>query len=167
MNNSDNLTELEISQTVSNLSKLKPGFLPYEIFKQICRLTTASTVVLLLFANIENEKKVLMIPRDLDDEFWPGIYHTPGGILRSTDVNIETALNRILNVELNEMNLDNPPEFFKFYFKPTKRGRELTLAYRANLTGTEYPGKLFALNEIKEEIILDSEVEMIREAFGD
>lgn len=160
------LSEEEINRTADNLSKLEPGFLPYPIFIQVSRLMTLCTVVLLLFTD-DQIPKVLLVQREKDDEFWPGTYHTPGGVLRATDKSIDEALERILQVELNNMKLTEKPKFFKFYFKPTKRGQELTLAYRANLTVTEYPGKLFALDEINEEMILDSEVEMIRDAFED
>ena len=160
------LTDEEIQNVSNILSKISPGYLPFPIFKEFARITTTPTVVLLMFYQDNDSKKVFLTKRDENDEFWPGLYHVPGAILRGTDVDIDLVLNRIQSNELGETELKSDPIFSKFYFKDTKRGKELTLAYSVQVSKVDASlGRLFSKDEINDKSVIDSEIEMINEAF--
>jgi hypothetical protein len=101
-----------IEQTASMLSKFEPGFLPYPVFEQIARLVALPIVEFIPLRLKDNKVEVLLIDRDKDDPYWPNMLHTPGTVIRSTDLNQKhinwLAFERILGDELNDTKISSP-----------------------------------------------------------
>lgn len=144
------LNSSEIKQTVETLRKLEPGYYPIEIFWEFCRLNKLTTIELAIFKKYKDKNpKVLLIKRPKDDKFWPGLYHNPGCIIRSTD-SLDDALNRVLTQELNNPDLTIKPQFIKSYFsKFIERGNIIAMQYWAEANNTSV-GEFIEYNRIKQ-----------------
>lgn len=106
----DQITDNEISEAVKILKKLDPGFLPEDLFIQFTRLTPTAILEIVPLRLNGGKVEVMFLTRPEEDPVWPGMLHTPGTVIRSTDVNIKTrgfdkAAARIFDKELN-LNLD-------------------------------------------------------------
>lgn len=112
---------------VIDLSTLQPGFLPLDIFSEIARLVRLPTVDVILIRTLDNQKQVGLILRDQRDRWWPGMWHLPGTVFRSTDT-LDQAIERVLTEELKTESSDTPL-FHSFFPHHSDRGAELTLIY--------------------------------------
>ena len=139
MNTNSKATPEEISHAAAILNKLSPGFLPREIFEQYTRLCVTPIVELVpLRRNGEGATEVLLFARSDDDPCWPGMLHTPGTVLLSTDVDmgIEAAIDRIISDEI-QTTLTAKPVFVGSVFHKVARGTELAHVYFIDLAGIE------------------------------
>lgn len=124
----NNLTPKEERTLLSLLSKLEPGYYPFEVFLQFCRLATHIAVEVIPFIKKDDHIEVVMIKRPKDDRFWPDMWHTTGCILRPKD-NIEDALNRVITDELGNPRVKLGPKYFDFGHGHGVRGSSLYLLH--------------------------------------
>src|SRR5580704_17304344 len=82
----ESMDDNEVNQTTNLLKKLEPGFQPYPIFEQIARIVVLPIVELIPLRMHNGTLQVLLIQRAADDEYWPNLWHTPGTVVRSTDL---------------------------------------------------------------------------------
>lgn len=130
---------------VSNLKTLKPGFQPFDIFLQLCRITVTPVVEVLPLRKVNGIVEVLLTKRDEDDIFWPGKYHIPGVVLLATDEagSLRSAFKRILDGELGGVKTQQSPFFVDFSFREEKRGMGLSLLHWVELRGKTKLGEWF------------------------
>lgn len=123
-------TDEQIQDTAKTLSKLTPGYLPKPIFEQVARLWVTPIVELVPLRKRGEATEVLLLKRPDDDPNWPGMLHTPGTVLRSTDTEfgIDNALQRIFTDELG-VTPASQPVFNNTVFHKVNRGSELASVY--------------------------------------
>jgi hypothetical protein len=166
MANSDKtfaLNDEEITQAESLLARLEPGFLPFPLFLQIYRLTPAPTMdTIPLRRNSNGDIEVLLLRRPPDDPIWPNLWHNPGTVLRASDT-YESALDRLLNDELQGARIVKDPVFVANIFNQSKRGTEVILIYRIEIKGPTPVGTFWPIDKLPKDII-DSEIAVIKTA---
>lgn len=130
----------EIEHAASVLARLQPGFLPKELFGEVTRLWTTSIVEVVPVRHGHNGPEVLLFERPADDPNWPGQLHTPGTVVRPTDVSddggIAKPLQRIYESELG-FQPQNPPSLVGNLLHQVHRGTEAATVLYVDLTGTE------------------------------
>lgn len=148
------LNSAEEKQLVKLLRKIEPGFYPLDVFWEFQRLTKQTAVEIIPLVKTEEEIKIYMIQRESDDKFWPSLWHTPGCIIRPTD-KIETAINRVLEEELNSPQLIIKPTYVDTIAGDSPRGDFLGyLMYTLMKTEPKVKnGRSFALDSIPDNII--------------
>ncbi len=150
----------EIKQTVEYLRRLPKGFLPLEIFNAVAELVTTPTIeVAPVRMNAEGNAEVLLLQRPDDDAYWPGEWHMPGTVLRSTDEegSFTSGFKRIFGGELAGKVVPlGEPKVLGTNFWDVERGRELATKHFVEVevdADAELPGKFFALDNIPENTI--------------
>jgi hypothetical protein len=147
----------DITKTAHLLGQLDPGFLPYPIFEQIARLVTLPIIEFIPFRSINGEAHVLLIHRPDEDPFWPGMLHTPGTVIRATDINQISenwaAFARILHDELNDTPVGNPHYVGSLLHK-SKRGTEQAQLYWVEVVAdTPKVGQFYPISNLPEGLI--------------
>jgi hypothetical protein len=104
------ISQDEEAQLVKLLGKLPVGFLPLKIFIEIARLTTLSIIEFVPFRKNNGHTEVLLLKRDQDDALWPDELHTPGTVIRPSDLDSDDhlAFKRILDEELAGTKVSEP-----------------------------------------------------------
>lgn len=161
------MTEEGIIQTAHLLAKLQPGFLPYPIFEQIARLVALPIVEFVPLRKHEGNIEVLLIARPDDDPLWPGLLHTPGTVIRATDLNEGKqenwpAFERILKDELEGTKVSSP-HYVGSIFHESKRGAEQAQLYWVEVQGEPKVGRFYPVDKLPPSLI-DSQVTFIKEA---
>lgn len=158
----------EILQTANLLSKLQPGFLPYPIFEQIARLVALPIIeVIPLRFNKNGTTEVLLIERPQEDPLWPGALHTPGTVIRATDLHKPgmhnwPAFQRIVEDELKNTEV-SAPQYVGSIFHASKRGAEQAQLYWVEVLGEPKIGSFCDVNALPEELI-QSQQDFIKQA---
>ena len=153
----ESLDQDQINDIVKGLENLKPGFLPFPIFKEICRLIVTSIVEIIPLR--ENKKtgsiEILLTKREKNDIFWPDLFHIPGVVLLPTDRigNLKDAFSRILHGELKGAKSVLEPVFIKYLFRKSKRGTELCLLHWVELVSKGQVGRWFDIDKLPCNII--------------
>lgn len=161
------MSEEEIQVTANFLKKLQPGFLPYPIFEQIARLVALPIVEFVPLRKNNDKNEVLLIERPADDALWPGMLHTPGTVIRATDLhkggeeNWE-AFRRILDDELQGTKVGSP-HYVGSIFHQSKRGAEQAQLYWVEVQGEPNVGTFYDVNKLPGSLI-ESQLAFIREA---
>jgi hypothetical protein len=160
----------EINQTASMLTKLDPGFLPYPIFEQIARLVALPIVEVIPLRLIEESTEVLLIERSADDPLWPNALHTPGTVIRATDVHKKEqehweAFRRIAEDELKGTSV-GPPQYLGTQLHASKRGVEQAQLYWVEVLGLPTTGRFFDTKQLPDQLI-PSQLDFIRLAAQD
>lgn len=140
---------------VELLGKLKPGFLPYEVFIQVARLVVLSIIEFVPFRlNAENEVEVLLLEREMDDAIWPGELHTPGTVVRPTDTEgkIYLAFERILKDELLGTQVSEP-HYVGSSLNKSKRGMEQAQIFWVEVLGHPKIGKFYGVDNLPTEFM--------------
>ncbi len=150
------LSQTEITEVVSSLSKLHPGLLPFEIFHAITRLVATPIIELVpVRLNKKGIPEILLLRRDANDPVWPNQLHTPGTVVRGSDVpgSFQDAFNRIAG-ELGGVQLSHPT-FVKSILHHSGRGMEVSQIYWAEIYDTETTlvGNFFAADTLPDETV--------------
>lgn len=147
------ISDEEISQVASLLSRFEPGFLPLPIFLEITRLTVASIVELVPLSLNNGKVEVFLIQREDSDQLWPGEWHNPGTVVRATDTpgSYTDALQRIFRDELNTQY--HEPTFVAPLLHKTRRGSESARIYWVELDQTPPAGQYFPINALPADTI--------------
>jgi hypothetical protein len=152
------MDESDIDETARLLAKLKPGFVPYPIFEQLARIMALPVVEFIpLRIGPSGAVEVLLIERDADDPFWPGMLHTPGTIVRATDAHTGEqddwqAFQRIFHDELLDTEV-SVPQYVGSIFHESKRGAEQAQLYWIEVTGEPKVGALYPVDALPEQLI--------------
>ncbi len=159
------LSEDEIQQAADLLAKLQPGFLPLPIFIQLARLTVTPVIELVPLRLRNDTVEVLLMQRPPDDPTWPGLWHTPGTVLRATDQegSYRDAFERLLNDELAGVIAQSEPQFVETLFHQVKRGRECAQVFYMEVSGEPIEGKYFAAEKLPENTV-DTQWNFIKHA---
>jgi len=151
------MTDDEIQQATDLLKKLEPGFLPYPVFEQVARLVALPILELVPYRMANGQLEILLLERPANDRFWPNALHTPGTVIRASDLNaqthgLEAAFTRLVRDELGDVRL-GAPQFVASLLHESKRGTEQAQVYCAELLEEPKVGKLFAVSELPENLI--------------
>jgi ADP-ribose pyrophosphatase YjhB (NUDIX family) len=131
LEDSGELSAQEIVQATSLLSKLKPGFLPFDIFHAVTRLVATPIVeVVPLRLTAAGKVEVLLLQREANDPVWPGQWHVPGTVVRATDTpgSFDDALERVLSGELHNV-LASRPVLVESIIHRQARGMEVSQVF--------------------------------------
>ncbi len=120
-------TRREIALCARILARLKPGFLPEEIFEEVARIGRLPTVDLIPIQQRGKDFSIGLVKREEGARWWPGMWHLPGTFLRSTDT-VNTAFKRLLDEEL-AIEKSSKPTFRGHLVHVSDRGAELVLIY--------------------------------------
>lgn len=143
------LTDDEVAQLTTTLARLQPGFLPFDFFIQLARLTVTPTLELVPLRTNNGHVEVLLIPRANDDKFWPGELHVPGTIIRSTDrdPHFAEAFDRLFKNELKSPTASQPT-FVTSMVNQTKRGTECIQVFYTEISGEPPVGTFYDVNQL-------------------
>lgn len=127
----------EINKTKNTLAQLEPGRLPYDIFAEVCRLTVTPVLEIVCFRRDDlGNVEVALLKRSADDPNWPNMYHVPGAVITSTDVDtgLDEAVDRVCTEKLSVNNM-NKPKFVMNGLCKVKRGVELAVVFTIEVEG--------------------------------
>ncbi len=156
-----NLTLAEEKILVKLLEKVEPGFLPYEIFKQIARIIALPIIEFVPLRLNDREVEVLLLHRAKNDDIWPGMLHVPGTVVRASDSqDIQKAFDRILHDELGDVTAGRP-SFVGNIFHNSKRGAELAQVYWLEVKDMPKFGRFYSSQNLPDNLI-DSQREFIQ-----
>lgn len=153
------------AQLVSLLKQLEPGFLPYDIFVQIARLTVLSIIEFVpLRTNPAGKVEVLLLARGSDDPIWPNELHTPGTVVRPTDTEgkIYLAFERILKEELGGLKV-SPPHYVGSRLQKSKRGTEQAQIFWIEVMEDTEVGSFYELDKLPLNT-MESQINFIKQA---
>lgn len=157
------MTDKDITKTAALLKQLQPGFLPYEIFVQMARLSVLSIIELVPLCYKDGKVMVLLLKRPENDLIWPGKLHSPGTVVRPTDHSLTgEAFKRLVKEELNGTKLSKP-QYVESLFRDTVRGKENVQVFQAKILSEPRAGSLFDLDDLPENF-LDSQLDFIQHA---
>jgi len=154
----------EIRQAAEVLSRLQPGVVPLEIFHEITRLWVTSIVEVVPLRVVNGKVQVLLLQRLEDDPNWPNMKHTPGTVLRATDVTdgIPSAINRIYTKELG-LEEWQEPQYVQPIFHQVNRGAEMAQVFYIDLTNQEVNGEWYDADTLPTDIV-DTQLSFIQAA---
>lgn len=129
------VTKEEIEQAAKIINRLPKGFLPYPLFMAVAAKVVTPTLELIILRKSHEGLEVLMTKRLEEDVYWPGEWHIPGTVIRSTDAagTFASCFERILQDELKGLVSVTEPEFVSIEFWDIHRGREIDQLYIANV----------------------------------
>lgn len=143
------------AKLVQLLKKLKPGFLPYEVFEQMARLNALSIIEFVpLRKNSSGKVEVLLLERGDDDPIWPGELHTPGTVIRPGDNegNKYKAFDRIIKDELEETKISHP-HFVGSLLHKSKRGTEHAQIYWVEVLDDAKTGSFYDAESLPKNLV--------------
>lgn len=160
------MNDAEVEKLVELLSKFKPGFLPYPVFEQVARIVALPIVEFVPLRLKDGKVEVLLIPRDNNDPHWSGMVHTPGTVIRATDLNSEEgnypAFKRIIHDELKDTSI-GPPHYVGSILHESKRGVEQAQLYWVEVLGEPNIGVFYSVDALPDNLIKSQE-NFIKEA---
>lgn len=147
----------DIIKTATSLKQLEPGFLPYPIFEQIARLIALPILEVIPLRVSAGVVEVLLIARPDDDPFWPCMLHTPGTVIRATDINDDhnsnwPAYERIINDELKATKV-GLPHYAGSQLHNSKRGVEQAQIYWVEVDGKPAVGEFYDVSKLPNSLI--------------
>ena len=134
-------------QIADGLKEFKPGFLPYPIFEQVARLVALPIIEFVPLRELGGRIQILLIRRPDNDPIFPAMEHTPGTVIRATDLesgnhNNWPAFDRILHDELLDTNVGQP-HYAGSMFHASKRGAEQAQIYWIEVLGEPKVGRFY------------------------
>lgn len=165
------MTDENVQALADMLKQLEPGYLPYPVFEQIARLVALPVVEFIpLRMTTEGKVEVLLIERAADDPFWPKMLHTPGTVVRATDVHKGQqddwqAFERIVQDELRGLKVSSP-HYVGTMFHDSKRGSELAQLYWVDVLAEPEVGRFYDVSALPEQLI-DSQRTFINHTSSD
>jgi hypothetical protein len=149
------LTDGEIESTRQLLSKLSAGFLPLPIFLEVARLVALPIIEIIPLRWNDGHIEVLLTKRLDNDKHWPGMWHTPGTVVRATDAigNYQDAFDRILDGELKGVALKGEPQFLMAFRHESKRGTEDAKVYYVEVVGEPKEGRFYDIDQLPLNIV--------------
>src|SRR3989344_9021208 len=139
----EGLTPEEDKRLADLLSKWNGGRISTTVFTELARMIPQPIVEVVVLRNNGGTIETLLIPRPADDLVWPGMYHTPGAALRTSDFHrddqnpLSGPFERIQRGELGS-NFAYTPIFAGRLHRLADRGPEVAEIYVAELPETSY-----------------------------
>jgi hypothetical protein len=129
----------EIGTAVDVIHRLPRGYLPYPLFIAITAKIVTPTLELAIIDGGSGKLQVLLVKRPDDDLYWPGQWHVPGTVIRSTDTEggFNSCFTRILDEELSGLVTINQPKRTSIEFWEVERGRELDQLFYSELISSQ------------------------------
>lgn len=152
----------ETKQIVDMLSRCEPGRLSPDVFEAVARLVVYPAVEFIPLRKNGDKIEVLLFERPEDDIMWPSMLHTPGTILRPTDLSYDDAFERLRKDELVGVEFD-PPIFLGAELSRNKRGACVLLEHIINVTNEPGIGKFYDINSLPPNFI-DAQYPSIKRA---
>lgn len=154
-----------IQAIADGLKAFEPGFLPYPIFEQIARLVTLPIIEFVPLRHGNSGIEVLLIRRSSDDPIFPNLEHTPGTVIRATDLEARDhknwpAFQRILEDELLQTKVGSP-HYVGSMFHSSKRGTEQAQIYWLEILEEPKVGTFYPLDELPANL-MDSQLKFIK-----
>jgi len=140
-----------INLVASELKSLPQGLIPLPIFNEIARLAALTAIEFIPFRKNGESTEVLLFRRPADDSFWPGLLHTPGTILRSSDASFDDAYTRLFNDELNCEPLS--VKFIGNELILNERGRVLLFKYIVDVTDVVTSGDFYDTTTLPDDVL--------------
>lgn len=159
------MTNKDQEKLVELLSQLEPGFLPYPVFKQLARILVMPIIEFVPVRKDKNgDVEVLLIQRSADDDIWPNEWHTPGTVVRATDLDNDVfgAFKRILHEEMGDIKV-SAPYYVGSRFYMGKRGAEMSQIYWIEVKNEPKEGKFFNINNLPKDT-MHQQLNFIKEA---
>ena len=159
----DSKTKTE--RLVELLKELEAGFLPYDVFVEVARLTVLSIIEFVpLRKNEKGEVEILLLSRGEDDPIWPNDLHVPGTVVRPTDNEgqVYLAFERILNDELQGTNV-SAPHYVGNILHKSKRGTEQAQVFWVEVLGDPLIGHFYEIDSLPENT-MHSQLDFIKQA---
>jgi len=140
------------------LHGLEPGFLPFPIFTQVARLVVTPCLELVCFRVApDGNIQVLLTKRGADDPNWPNQLHSPGTVIRATDVtengSFDTAISRVVRQELGNMELRTNPKLVTHLFHHVKRGVEIGFVHWTVVSSAPDHCEFYDINKLPDNLI--------------
>jgi hypothetical protein len=159
-------SDFDNSALTAMLSKLQVGEIPSDVFHQIARLMVLPAVEIIPLRMVEGAAHVLMTQRESSDPVWPNLWHTPGRILRPSEVDGSgtpaLVFERLMESELPGVAYE-APVFVRNDYRTVRRSAEFAALYWAAVDdAVPATGTLFPVDDLPDQII-DHHVPMIRE----
>ena len=147
---SQQLTDQQIQEAAELLGRLEPGYLPEPVFFELSRLMVVPVVELVPLRMRGDSAEVLLLDRGDDDPYWPGTVHVPGTVFMATDSpgNLEDALTRLIEGELEGVATMGRPQFVKTIFHRTRRGKQLANVHFVELADEPELGKFYPADDL-------------------
>lgn len=140
----------EYTDIAEGLSRLEPGFLPFEIFHQVARLAVLPIVEIVpLRTTADGTVEVLLLEREASDPLFAGQLHTPGCVVLATDKpgSFETAFQRLMLGELQGVRT-NEPVYVTQLLHHSGRGMESTHVYWIEVYGEPTAGAFYHVDNL-------------------
>jgi len=146
----DSDTTIELA---AQLNRYEPGFLPEPLFVSIARLAVLTAIEFIpLRQTSDGTIQVLLFERPNTDPIWPGMLHTPGTVVRPSDVTLEDGFKRLFQDEL-DVQQSNTPIYVGTDLIHHKRGSTVTLEYLLQVDHTLGDGKFYDVENIPDHFI--------------
>jgi hypothetical protein len=149
------------SLLVSLLNECEPGALPPDVFEAVARVAVYPAVEFIPLRKVEDRIEVLLFERPVDDHVWPSKLHTPGTILRPTDITYQDAFNRLYEDELMMVETLKPI-FLGAELSHNHRGRCMLLEHLVIVTGTPRLGRFYDIDHLPSEFIQEQYPSLLR-----
>lgn len=142
----------DIAVGLSNVTN--DELLPTEIFYEIARLSMMPVVELVPLRHRNGHVEVLFVQREDTDPYWPNMLHTPGTVLRPSDIHggFDRALDRIFRDELH-CQPTSATHYLGTYFLDFVRGAAIAHVYYVNLDNPSTYGTWYRCDELPANII--------------
>lgn len=147
--NTDVLTDTEKQTLVELLQKLRPGFLPFEVFLEVARLVVLPIIEFVPLRINEGRVEVLLLER----EVWPFGLHTPGTVIRATDSTERNyqAFDRIME-ELGGTEVALP-HYVGSNLHSSKRGVEQAQIFWIEVLGKPKAGQFYPADNLPDDLM--------------
>lgn len=162
----------EAARIIEETFDPETGKHPIEIFHAICRTTVRPVVELVIFS--PNKDKILLTERAKDDPFFSSMWHLPGVIVVTSDVQgrypdayDNAALRAIEELEGTRITSLQPlsPKWMYQEAKISRRGGGASKFYGGLLIDEEPAiGKMFDINDLPEPLVEEHSPELIASA---
>ncbi len=148
------MTAEEEKELVRLLKIVEPGFLSYPIFKEMARINVMSIIEFVPLRIKNRSIELLLIQRSEHDDFWPNEFHTPGTVVRSTDIDNlpHSGFERIIEDELGGIKISSP-HFVGNLTHRGKRGIEQAQVYFVEVLEDPKIGDFFRIDNLPENLM--------------
>lgn len=151
-------SEEEVANAADVIRRLPKGHLPYQLFMAVASKVVTPTLELLVIQDKGTNVEILLTRRPDDDKYWPGQWHVPGTVIRSTDIegSFDSCINRILTDELAGSVTIAKPIFVSLEFWEVERGREIDQLFYVNVVNSKQlpeNARFFPINKLPENLM--------------
>jgi hypothetical protein len=161
------MSEEEQKKLVELLKNVPAGFLPFEVFMEIARLAVLPIIEFVPLRYVDNQIQVLLMRREKDDNLWPNELHTPGTVIRPTDLDSteHLAFKRIMEEELKGVEL-SAPVYVGSNLHKSRRGAEQAQIFWVEVLNEPSIGEFHSIDKLPEEV-MQSQIGFIKLAVND